>query len=241
MKRILLTALTILSLTTSCKSADTFDLYKDEMSELLRDPKTRAFKGGENDVNDLRGCEFLFEIGNWENDFPNDNERSKTWSRHESWRKGTMYNGTGVGLDLSTQYFKNLSMITKDKNLYPIYIGPWKQVTLTHTEGSFFNSKKIVEQKQIRFFAYTGIGGGKIQYQYESKTEENKNIPEKKFSLPANAKIAPDKFGLCVTKWTAKYGYNAIAEVKSKNQFSKNYLVPTGRIIDSKTGEVISE
>ncbi|NCA28965.1 MAG: hypothetical protein EBS92_06840 [Proteobacteria bacterium] len=27
-------------------------------------------------------------------------------------------------------------------------------------------------------------------------------------------KIAPDRFGLCVVKWTAKYGYNAIAETK---------------------------
>lgn len=236
MKRILLTALTILSLTTSCKSADTFNLYKDEMSELLRDPKTRTLKGGENDVNDLKGCKFLFKIGDWEK-----SQWDNSWGRHESWRKGTMYHGTGVGLDNSTKYFKNLLMVTKDKNLYPVYISPWKTITLTRTEGSFFNSKEITEQKQIRFFAYTEIGGGEIQYQYESMTEENKSIPEKKFSLPPNAKVAPDKFSLCVVKWTAKFGYNAIAEVKSKNQFSRNYMVPTGRIIDSKTGEVISD
>ncbi len=230
MKRILLTALVILSLTTSCKSADTFNLYKDEMSEFLRDPKTRKFKGGENDVNDLRGCQILIK-NFWEDGGPD-----------QEWLDGKMHHSTGIVMDPSTKYFKNLSMVTKDKNLYPVYIGPWRTITLTRIEEeSFFNKKEIVEQKQIRFFAYTSIGGGEIQYQYESKTEENKNIPEKNFSLPPNAKIAPDKFGLCVVKWTVKYGYNAIAEVKSKNQFSKNYLVPTGRIIDSETGKIIAD
>jgi len=237
MKRILLTTLTILSLTTSCKSADTFNLYKDEMSDLLRDPKTRTFKGGENDVNDLRGCNFLIELSVW---YERESKWGKSWWRENVWKYGHINNYKQFLLhedadDLSNQIIQN-------KLIYPVYIGPWKTITLTRTEEEgFFRKKEITEQKQIRFFAYTGIGGGEIEYQYESKTEENKNIPEKKFSLSPNAKIAPDKFGLCVTKWTAKYGYNAIAEVKSKNPFSKNYLVPTGRVIDSETKEVIAD
>lgn len=57
-------------------------------------------------------------------------------------------------------------------------------------------------------------------------------------------KIAPDRFGLCVVKWTAKYGYNAIAETKKvypKGVFGffarifRDYeLVPTGKIIEAK-------
>ncbi len=96
----------------------------------------------------------------------------------------------------------------------------------------------------VRFFAYTGIGGGSIIYQYESQTPENKNIKEKKFSLPPNAKIAPDRFSLCVVKWTAKYGYNAVADCK-KNPwfpfFSKQYLKCSGNIIDSETHKIIAE
>jgi hypothetical protein len=230
MKRIVSAIFLTLILTTSCK-ADTFHMYKDEISELLQDPKTRTFKGGDGDVNDLNDCQFMLEVGDWEL------SRSKWgnfWGRHESWQKGTMYHGSGVSLDHSTKYFKNIKMALNDKLTHIIYIGPWHPITLTHTEGSFFNSKKITEQKQIRFFAYSGIGGGNIQYQYESMTEENKNIPEKEFSLSPTAKYAPDKFGLCVVKWTAKFGYNAIAEVKSRNPFSKNYLVPTGKVIEAK-------
>ncbi len=248
MKRILLTALTILSLTTSCKSADTFNLYKDEMSELLRDPKTRTLKGGENDVNDLRGCPVLFKLWAWELD-------GRSWS----WFDGSMISESGIALDMppfsnvTNRGWKNLDMVKKSNHHHIVYIGPWQKITITKQTGFLAYLldedadwkdgllKTSKEQKQIRFFAYTSIGGGEIQYQYESKTEENKDIPEKKFSLPTNAKIAPDKFGLCVTKWTAKYGYNAIAEVKSKNQFSRNYLVPTGKIIDSETGEIIAD
>lgn len=231
MKRILAVTLTALILTASCK-ADTFHMYKDEIKELLQDPSSRTFKGGESDLNDLSGCQFLYEQ-NWVY-----NERWKSWHPDQSWFDGKIITGTGVTVD----YQGDLSnKILKDKSFYPIYIGPWHQLTLNHTEGSFFSKKQITEQKQIRFFAYTGINGGNIQYQYESMTEENKNIPEKKFSLPPSAKIAPDRFSLCAVKWTARFGYNAIAEVKSKNQFSRNYLVPTGRIIDYETGEVVAD
>ena len=170
------------------------------------------------------------ELGTWENNFPNDKERSKTWSRHQAWRSGTMYHGTGIGLDLPTKYFKNLTMVLSNNSIHPIYIGPWH------------HSQPI--QKNIRFFAYYPKSGGDIQYQYESQTEENKSIPEKSFSLSPTAKIAPDRFSLCVVKWTAKYGYNAIAETKKVYPkgisgffawlFRDYELVPTGKIIEAK-------
>ncbi len=51
-------------------------------------------------------------------------------------------------------------------------------------------------------------------------------------------------FGLCVVKWTAKFGYNAAADLH-KNPwwpfFSSKYLVGSGKIIDSETGEVIAD
>lgn len=232
MKRIVAAIFLTLILTTSCK-VDTFHMYKDEINDLLQDQKTRTFKSGDGDVNDLDGCQVDYELGQWQKDI-----RRKTWSG--SWtRSNASINPSGIvsegDIYLDAIGGKmNSVQVLKNSNFYPIYIDPWHPITLTHTEGSLFSSKKITEQKQIRFFAYTDIDGGEIRYQYESQTEENKNIPEKKFSLPPNAKIAPDKFGLCVVKWTARFGYNAIAEVKSKNIFSKNYLVPTGKIIEAK-------
>ena len=85
------------------------------------------------------------------------------------------------------------------------------------------------------YFATVSKQGGDIQYQYESQTEENKNILEKEFSLSATAKYAPDCLGLCVVKWTARFGYNAIAEVEYPGFFNKIFRLnpaPTGKIID---------
>jgi len=67
-------------------------------------------------------------------------------------------------------------------------------------------------------------------------TSENKNIPEKKFNLSPTAKIVPDRFRLCVVKWTARFGYNAVAEVKYPGLFNKIFgvPVPTGKIIEAK-------
>jgi len=47
-------------------------------------------------------------------------------------------------------------------------------------------------------------------------SEENKNIKEKPFSLSPSGKIAPDRSDLCVVKWIAKFGYNAIYDQKTK-------------------------
>ncbi len=215
--------LIILFFTTSCK-ADTFDMYREEIKELIINPKKRTFKGGESDVDNLNECPWLFEQKWIYSDKWND------WSPRQEWYNGTIITSAGVSVDPK----QNLSnIIIKNLDKYPIYLGPWRSITLTHTEGSFPFYKTIKETKSIRFFAYQSKEGGPINYQYESLTEENKNIPEKKFSLSPNSKYPPDKFSLCVVKWTAKYGYNAIAEVKSKNPFSKNYLIPTGRIMNA--------
>lgn len=209
---------------TGC-TFDTFDMYRDSVHELVQDPSTRVMKGNEGDVNDLSGCQYLMELGQWRKD--NDKRWGISWDRGNVWMDGRIEHHKTFGLDIKSDLSPK---ILSNKSLHPIYIGPWH----------FYPTI----QKSIRFFAYTGIGGGDIQYHYESQTEENKNIPEKKFSLPSKAKdgspaIPPDRFDLCVVKWTARFGYNAIAEVKSKNPFSKNYLVPTGRVIDSETGKII--
>lgn len=208
----------ILQPTTAC-AFDTFDMYKDTIHELNRDPKSRKLEGGENDVTNLEGCPVLIKTTKWQEQ--EIKGFGKNYGREQSWRKGAMYIGTGVSLDLPIKRgWKNISMILKDKTYHSVYIGPWHYASRI--------------KKQIRFFAYQKVEGGEIHYQYESMTEENKNIKEKPFSLSPNAKIAPDKFSLCAVKWTARFGYNAIAEVKSKNPFSKNYLVPTGKVIEAK-------
>ena len=208
----------ILFLTTAACSASTFDYYKEDFQEIAQDPKDREFKGTENDVNDLRGCEVLVGMMEWEITRVGKNGEHKYYGRSQHWRKGTMNTETGVSLDFNQQ--QNSAYFAKQGLTNFVYIGPW------------YYSPTL--QKSIRFFAYYPKEGGDVSYQYESQTSENRNIPEKKFSLSSSAKIAPDRFSLCVVKWTAKYGYNAISEVKSKNPFSKSYLVPTGKIIEAK-------
>ena len=218
----------IIQAITAC-TVDTFDMYKDSMYEDWQDPKTRKAKGNENDVNDLSGCSVLVEMGRWK---IRKIGNRYIWDRDYIWIDNNLIHEPNISMDriesdLSSEVSRNL------KN-YPIYIGPWHPITLTRTEGSFFSKQEIKEEKIIRFFAYQKTEGGRIYSQYESQTEENKNIPEKPFSLSPTGKIVPDRSDLCTVKWTAKYGYNAVAEVKSKNPFSKNYLVPTGKIIETK-------
>lgn len=216
-----------------------FDRYKETFHELNRDPKSRKIQGDESEINDLSGCQFLFELEQWQRE--DDKKWGVSWSRRNVWQKGTMSHYKIFGFDIKND-LSNKIIAVSDK--YPVYIGPWRPIILTHTEGSFLNSKKITEEKLIRFFAYQKKEGGPITYQYESQTEENKNIPEKKFSLSPTAKYAPDKFSLCVVKWTAKYGYNAVVDLH-KNPwfpfFTREYLTGSGKIIDSETGEVIAD
>jgi len=232
----------LLSVTLIACGQRQFDRYKETFRELNRDPKSRKLHGSENDAGDLKGCEVVVKMSDWMIRKVGKNHEHKYYGRSQHWRKRTMNTETGVSLDFNPQ--QNSVFFINQKDIHPIYLGPWRPIILTHTEGSFLNSKKITEEKLIRFFAYQKKEGGPITYQYESQTEENKNIPEKKFSLSPTAKYAPDKFSLCVVKWTAKYGYNAVADLH-KNPwfpfFSGQYLVGSGKIIDSETGEVIAD
>lgn len=226
----------LLSLTLISCGQRQFDRYKETFHELTRDLKSRKLQGNKSDIDDLNGCGALFKLGEWEL------RKSKNCGRDQSWVKGTMITETGFSLDFNPK--QNSTFFINQKDIHPVYLGPWQPITLTHSEGSFLNKKEITEQKQIRFFAYYPKEGGRIEYQYESQTEENKNIPEKKFSLSPTAKYAPDKFGLCVVKWTAKYGYNAVADLHPNPWFplfTREYLTGSGKIIDSETGKIIAD
>ena len=219
MKKVFIMVLLVQFFTSSCK-ADNFDLYKDEIHELTRDPKNRIFKDKEKEVDDLGGCQIKYELGQWRADIRQNNFWKNTWERDTSSinQNGIVSEGS-IYLD-ATGKLNSVKILTQS-NLHPVYIGPW------------YHSQKL--QKSIRFFAYQKKEGGPISYQYESQTEENKNIPARPFSLSGH--IAPDKFSLCVVKWTAKYGYNAVIDLH-KNPwfpiFSKKYLVGTGKIIEAK-------
>lgn len=211
----ILTIILMLQPITSC-AFDTFDIYKDSIKEDLQDPKTRRIEGKESNLHDLNGCQFLLELRKW-NKFDG---RWQGWDRENVWKDGTINHYKRFGLDFKDDLSNK---ILPNPKIYPIYIGPWQHSTRIN--------------KNIRFFAYYPKEGGNIQYQYESQTEENKNIPEKKFSLSPTAKFAPDRFSLCVVKWTARFGYNAIAEVEYPGFFNKIFRsspVPTGKIIEVK-------
>lgn len=228
MKNLLIIAL--IFLLSGCPALPGSERHNKEMEairELLRDPKTRSFKDTDNNPDVLYKCPILFEVGEWER--YGEKIYKNVWNKDSEWFDGKIVSSGGTSLDFGSLDYSHC--VAKQKNLYSVYIGPWKAVTLTHKSGFFPFYKTESETKLIRFFAYQDKEGGPITYQYESQTSENKKIPEKSFSLSPTSKYAPDNFSLCVVKWTAKYGYNAIAEVKSKNPFSKNYLVPTGKII----------
>ncbi len=112
-------------------------------------------------------------------------------------------------------------------------------------------SKNIQETKQIRFLARQKADsfGGSIDhlfvsYLYELQTEENKTAPEKKFNFSLTKDVfAPSPFDLCVVKWTAKFGINAVADCKPTwwRFFTKDALRCTGNIIDHETKEIIAK
>ena len=83
--------------TTSC-IADS-NLYKNEINELVQNPKTRKFNGGDKDLNDLNECPILIELGGWE-------KYKSTWGngfdRRQVWKKYTMNDHARIGFDLDT-------------------------------------------------------------------------------------------------------------------------------------------
>lgn len=217
MKKIFVIIFIIQAIISGCQ-VDTFHYYKEDVAELTRDQKTRKIQGNENNINDLSGCNYLLELGRWQRE--DDKKWGISWFRRNVWRDGSVNNYKIFGFNIKSELS---SKITNESTNYSIYIGPW------------YHSPRI--NKTIRFFAYYPKDGGEINYQYESQTEENKNIPEKQFSLSPTAKYAPDNFGLCVVKWTAKFGYGAVAEVEYKGFFNKIFRLsptPTGKIIEAK-------
>lgn len=214
-----LAILFLLQPTTSC-AFNTLDMYKDQIHELNRDPKTRVMKGNENDLNDLSGCPILFKMEEWKNSKYGGSNPRYIWDRATSWFDGKLVRSGGYIIDFRKE--DSSLYVTKQPDLYPIYIGPWHFVSKLN--------------KQIRFFAYQKKEGGKIYSQYESMTEENKNIKEKSFSLSPISKYAPDNFNICTIKWIAKYGYNAVADLHENPWYplSDKYLIGSGKIIEAK-------
>lgn len=182
---------------------------------------------------DLRGCPILIKMGRWR--YVESMKRSEKgkmiWTRHQSWMyyNSTMVSETSTGIDDEDFIYP--------KDAVFIYVGPWKDI---HLEYGWPWSKTKLDKK-IRFTAIQkkdDVRKGYIYGSYEFMTPHNKAIPEQPITLYKDLPT-PEFETFCEVKWTARFGYNAIAEAKSKNPFSKNYLVPTGRIIDSETGEII--
>jgi len=209
--------LILLIIAVSCGfKKNNFENYKETINDTLNSLNGKIKEQQDiYDVRDMKGCGSIIELSKWDRYKMQDGKIN--WGRNRNFRElSGIISYSGFSLD--NKAMPKTEILNSDPLYHLIYIGPWH---FSKTIG-----------KEIRFYSYTGKGGGYIMYQYESQNEKNKNIPEKKFSLPAKLNIPPDKFGLCVTKWIANYGYNAISEVKSKNPFSKNYLVPTGKIIE---------
>lgn len=138
------------------------------------------------------------------------------WGRDQDWMfENGWSSNEGVVLD-----FENYQSPTVLKNpeVKLIYLGPWYYVSRIG--------------KEIRFVAQQGIKSGGITYGYESKTEENAKIPSmKKVEL---ARKPHRNIDLCAVEWTAKYGYNAVIDLKL------NYPIGifTGKIMKG-SGEII--
>ena len=235
MKKVFLTICLASFLTTDCRADNVVNNQNVIYVNMVHQKSGEKIEHNYNDVNDLRWCQTIYELGEW----------SKSKVFYDVWERsmasidnGIVYEGE---LYLDSKNKLNSVKLINNKKFHIAYIGPWQPTTLTHTEGSFFNKKKITEEKQIRFVAYQSIDyknspalnyHGDIRYFFESMNDQNKNIPAKPLSLLPDA--VPNEVDLCVIKWNANFGYNAVAEVKSKNPFSKNYLVPTGKVIDAK-------
>lgn len=190
------------------------------------------------DVRDMNSCGIDFDLGKWEKS----KHLSGTWKREVSSIKGHIISYGEYLLDYkpkkidpSKSMIPNSSITFSSSPKYHIvYIGPWKYNSEIGNKIRFV-SYQLIDYKNPRRLNYHGT----LYYFFESQNKGNEKIKEKEFSLLKNGRAS--KLDICTVKWVANYGYNAIAEVKSKFPFSKNYLKPTGRIIDVETGEIIVE
>jgi hypothetical protein len=207
-----------LILSSSCSfKRNSFENYSQTINETLN-PASSILKENQNiyDVEDLSGCGYMISLNPWYSYKLKDG--SERWGRSREWREESgIISYAGFSLNVDRKDDQNSTPnLTKNPLIHIVYIGPWQY------------SKRV--GKEIRFVAYTGIGGGDFRYQFESKTPENQNILSKEYSIPGK-KITAPKTSICTVKWIANHGYNSISKVKSKNPFSKNYMVPSGEII----------
>lgn len=173
------------------------DYYLSDQTERNESMKNQAF-------DDLRGCPILIDMSGWYYD----TRWSKgTWMRDQSW----MYSDrmvSEIGTGISNEDFIN------PPNVITIYTGPWKEVNLER--GFLWNKVKF--KKHIRFVARqkkNDVLKGYIYSGYEFLTENNQNIPEQPITLDKDLP-SPAFETFCQVKWTAKYGYNAIYDQKTK-------------------------
>jgi len=187
------------------------------------------------DVNNFEGCAVLIEQGKYKE---SGNTERGEWEQdgvHQVWLRGTSWlESRGISLDSSP---KNKSYeILKSKNDRLVYVGKWQYI------DKLGKNIRLISMQDINDF-YNGA----MRNYYESMDEQNKKIPEMPLKL-----FRPASGGeLCIIKWHNKYGYNAIAETKKVYRggvigiidriFQYYAIVPTGRIIDAVTGEVIAD
>jgi hypothetical protein len=213
--------ITLLLITTSSCSfkRNSFENYQGTINEILN-PNASNLAEIQNiaDVRDMRGCGFDIELGSW---YKNKN-LSKPWK--EVWSRPVSEYDHGI-IGSGNQYVDfdpkdSTPHLTKNPLIHIVYIGPWHY------------SKKV--GKEIRFVAYTGWGGGDISYQFESKTPENQNILSKEYNLPEKGKTY-QRTQICIVKWIANHGYNAIAQVRYEGIINKVFHhtpIATGKIIE---------
>lgn len=171
------------------------------------------------DKDDLNGCPIL--IKNVWDGYGHKNGAGVD----QTWLRGTWYSERGIGLDSRPQY--KSYVIQKSKISKLIYVGKWQRV-----EKIGKNIRLISAQ-----FDDPKEKSGGIRNYYESMDEQNKKIPE----MPL--KLIKPTYGddICILKWHAKYGYNAIAENYRQLRpgfwnwlFRNHELIITGKIVEAK-------
>lgn len=199
---------------------NSFENYQGTINEILN-PNSSNLREIQNieDVRDMRGCGFKIRLGTWYKNERLSDHSKEVWSRPSS---AYDHGITGSGeqqLDFRPE--DSTPYLTSHPLHHIVFIGEWQF------------AKKV--GKEIRFVAHTGIGGGDMRYQFESKTPENENIKEKLYNLPPNKKITASRSSICIVKWISNHGYNAIAEVKYEgfmNKLFRHTPTPTGKIIE---------
>lgn len=219
---ILIVVLT-LSLVVGCKAKGS-DLR--EVLPYLKISSEDSFDKQMN-LNDLSGCQILIEQGEWKltkYGSERHNNISYLWTRNQTWKKQNNWESNrSVELDRTEKSYELL----RNKSWSLVYVGKWQYI------------EKI--GKKVRLIAQqynnNAENSASIHFEFESQDTKNQKIPE----MPL--KLIKPTYGdeLCILKWHAKYGYNAIAETYKKLRpgfwawlFRDYETVFTGKIVESK-------